>query len=47
MGAGFGNSIALGLGITIAIFSEEFPHKIGDFAVFLNAGMSVRYVLFL
>ena len=39
MGAGFGQSIALGIGITIAIFSEEFPHKIGDFAIFLNAGI--------
>merc|ERR1712088_304871 len=45
MGAGFGSSIALGIGITIAIFSEEFPHKIGDFAIFLNAGMSVKMAL--
>lgn len=45
MGAGFGQSIALGIGITIAIFSEEFPHKIGDFAIFLNAGMSVTMAL--
>lgn len=45
MGAGFGQSIALGIGITIAIFSEEFPHKIGDFAIFLNAGMSVKMAL--
>merc|ERR1711879_1023864 len=44
-GAGFGQSIALGIGITIAIFSEEFPHKIGDFAIFLNAGMSVTMAL--
>lgn len=39
MGAGFSCSIAKGIGITIAIFTEEFPHKIGDFAIFLNAGM--------
>merc|ERR1712025_25481 len=45
MGAGFGTSIALGIGITIAIFSEEFPHKIGDFAIFLNAGMDVKLAL--
>merc|ERR1719220_1707584 len=45
MGAGFGSSIALGIGITIAIFSEEFPHKIGDFAIFLNAGMSMKMAL--
>ena len=45
MGAGFGSSIALGIGITIAIFSEEFPHKIGDFAIFLNAGMSTKMAL--
>merc|ERR1712071_36543 len=45
MGAGFGQSIALGIGITIATFSEEFPHKIGDFAIFLNAGMSVTMAL--
>lgn len=45
MGAAFGQSIALGIGITIAIFSEELPHKVGDFAIFLNAGMSVPMAL--
>merc|ERR1712088_33404 len=40
-----GLAMGAGIGITIAIFSEEFPHKIGDFAIFLNAGMSVKMAL--
>jgi len=28
--------------ITIAIFAEEFPHELGDFAILMNSGLTLR-----
>ncbi|KAM4709572.1 metal cation symporter ZIP8 [Discoglossus pictus] len=46
IGASFTLSPLQGLSTSIAIFCEEFPHEFGDFAVLLNAGMSIPQALF-
>ncbi|CAH1785941.1 unnamed protein product [Owenia fusiformis] len=42
IGAGFAQSILTGVGLAVCIMCEHVPHKIGDFAILLNAGMSLR-----
>lgn len=42
IGAAFSESILTGISVSIAVLCEEFPHELGDFAVLLNAGMTVR-----
>jgi zinc transporter ZupT len=32
--------------LSLAIICEEFPHKLGDFAILLSAGMSFKLALF-
>ncbi|XP_060594417.1 metal cation symporter ZIP14-like isoform X1 [Ruditapes philippinarum] len=47
IGAAFTESILGGVSVSVAIFCEELPHELGDFAVLLHAGMSrKRAVLF-
>lgn len=45
IGAAFANSITGGLSTSIAVFCHELPHEIGDFAVLLRAGMTVKQAL--
>lgn len=45
IGAAFNESILTGISISVAVVCEEFPHELGDFAVLLNAGMSIRQAL--
>lgn len=45
IGAAFSESIALGLTTAIAVIFEEFPHELGDFAVLISSGMTVRQAL--
>ncbi|KAJ1525718.1 hypothetical protein ONE63_008928 [Megalurothrips usitatus] len=45
IGAAFNKSILTGISISVAVVCEEFPHELGDFAVLLNAGMSIRQAL--
>ncbi|XP_029452915.1 zinc transporter ZIP8 isoform X2 [Rhinatrema bivittatum] len=46
IGASFTLSLMQGLSTSIAILCEEFPHELGDFAILINAGMSIPQALF-
>ncbi|XP_018414483.1 PREDICTED: zinc transporter ZIP8 [Nanorana parkeri] len=46
IGASFTLSPLQGLSTSIAILCEEFPHEFGDFAILLNAGMSIPQAMF-
>jgi zinc and cadmium transporter len=45
--AAFLTSIPLGLVTTFAVAAHEIPHRVGDFAILVNAGFSRRRALFL
>uniref|UniRef100_UPI00358E6381 zinc transporter ZIP6-like n=1 Tax=Myxine glutinosa TaxID=7769 RepID=UPI00358E6381 len=45
IGAAFTIGIGSGLSTSIAVFCHELPHELGDFAVLLKAGMTVRQAI--
>ncbi len=45
IGAAFSESVLTGISVSLAVLCEEFPHELGDFAVLLNSGMTMRQVL--
>lgn len=45
IGAAFSDSISLGMSTSVAVIFEEFPHELGDFAVLIASGMTVRQAL--
>ncbi|XP_070702853.1 zinc transporter ZIP4 [Pempheris klunzingeri] len=47
MGAAFSLSWKSGLATSLAVLCHELPHELGDFAILLNSGMSVRKALLL
>lgn len=46
IGAAFSEGIAGGFSTTLAVFCHELPHELGDFAMLLKAGMSIKQALF-
>ncbi|XP_063236842.1 zinc transporter ZIP10 [Bacillus rossius redtenbacheri] len=42
IGAAFGGDTVTGLATTVAVFFHELPHELGDFAVLIESGVSVR-----
>lgn len=45
IGAAFTKSTLTGLSVSLAVLCEEFPHELGDIAILLNAGMTIRQAL--
>lgn len=45
IGAAFSESILAGISISVACICEEFPHELGDFAVLLSSGMTMKQAM--
>ncbi|XP_069576576.1 zinc transporter ZIP6 [Brachyistius frenatus] len=45
IGAAFTDGVSSGLSTSVAVFCHELPHELGDFAVLLKAGMTVRQAI--
>lgn len=46
IGASFSESLLSGISVSVAVLCEEFPHELGDVAILLDSGMSMRQALF-
>merc|ERR1719264_2494836 len=46
VGAAFSLSLAAGFSTSVAVLCHELPHEVGDFALLLSQGMTVRTAIF-
>uniref|UniRef100_A0A915KEY8 Uncharacterized protein n=1 Tax=Romanomermis culicivorax TaxID=13658 RepID=A0A915KEY8_ROMCU len=46
IGASFSTNILSGISISVAVLCEEFPHELGDVAILVASGMTMRQALF-
>uniref|UniRef100_A0A1B0BAA6 EF-hand domain-containing protein n=1 Tax=Glossina palpalis gambiensis TaxID=67801 RepID=A0A1B0BAA6_9MUSC len=46
IGAAFAENIAGGFSTSLAVFCHELPHELGDFAILMKAGMSVKSAVY-
>ncbi|XP_056289105.1 zinc transporter ZIP10 isoform X2 [Pseudoliparis swirei] len=46
IGAAFSANLTGGISTSVAVFCHELPHELGDFAVLLKAGMSVKQAIY-
>lgn len=46
IGAAFSGGIVPGFATAVAVFTHELPHELGDFAVLLQSGLTVKQALF-
>ncbi|KRZ95414.1 U4/U6 small nuclear ribonucleoprotein Prp3 [Trichinella sp. T8] len=46
IGAAFSYNLFDGISVSIAVFCEEFPHELGDVAILISSGMTIRQALF-
>lgn len=46
IGSAFSEDLVLGLSTSIAILFHELPHEVGDFAMLLKAGMTIKQAVF-
>lgn len=45
VGAAFSASLSSGISTAIAVFCHELPHELGDFAILIKSGMTVRQAI--
>lgn len=45
IGAAFSESLLSGISVSVAVLCEEFPHELGDVAILINAGMTIKQAL--
>uniref|UniRef100_A0A1I7WNF1 Zinc transporter ZIP8 n=1 Tax=Heterorhabditis bacteriophora TaxID=37862 RepID=A0A1I7WNF1_HETBA len=45
IGASFAESLHSGLSVSLAVLCEEFPHELGDVAILVASGMTLRQAL--
>lgn len=45
-GAAFAENLAGGFSTSLAVFFHELPHELGDFAILIKAGMSIRSAIY-
>ena len=46
IGAAFSESIRDGISICLAVLCEEFPHELGDVAILVASGLSLKQAFF-